>query len=150
MHSRTEQPAQWRRAEQYGGGWAGWHHAGIIDYCPVTMAEEEKQIRLCVIVCTWACVYDALGASGTYTLEMAVIKLVPRPKSFFSGMQIVRRANVDAASIDLNLELLFCTCQEWRLFSNLPIILLFSTRCFWRYSVQKTKHGHNSKDNNLA
>lgn len=56
MHTSIGQQAKWWRAEQYGGGWAEWHHAGIIDYCPVTMAEEEKQIRLCVIVCVYICV----------------------------------------------------------------------------------------------
>lgn len=52
MHTVIEQPVyKWRRTEQYGGGLAEWHHTEIIDYCPVTIAEEEKQIRLCVCVC---------------------------------------------------------------------------------------------------
>lgn len=56
MHMIEQLVYEWRRAEQYGGGWAEWHHTEIIDYCPVTMAEEEKEIRLCIYVCV--CVYN--------------------------------------------------------------------------------------------
>lgn len=45
-----QQVYKWRSAEQYGGGLAEWHHAEIIDYCPATMAEGEKQITFCVRV----------------------------------------------------------------------------------------------------
>lgn len=58
MHMIEQPVYKWRRAEQYGGGWAEWHHTEIIDYCPATTAEEGKKISLCISVCACVSVHN--------------------------------------------------------------------------------------------
>lgn len=124
LHSRMEQPAEWRRAEQCGGGLAEWHHAGIIDYCPVTMAEEEKQIRLCVIVCTCVRVYV------WHSLRIWNVHVIERADQTHAASQILSVVCRFCGTLT-STRLALTWIWSWRLFFNRPILLFFSFHHFF-------------------